>query len=353
VSGRPSAAVTAWARSAVVAALSAPARGWEADIWTVRGFAEVALGITLLDVPEAYAELDQALREARIPAAGPAAERLRRLRALAGPVPAYYPEAIPLAPIRTTGEPARRAAALLVEFCDEVAKASSQRGGLRMDTGLPEDSVGQLRWGARYRPSPCGVDPAVAARTLPPGLLWRSWFRLPWPDRTDFVVVERPARIPVVQRLVWRGIHDGAHLDHMVALAALTRTAPSPAEYGWGLVMAESYAMAVEICATVACLLGGEAAPTEVLRKGLLERVGRLAGPDITEFGALPELAEAYVVGPLRLLLGESPGPLLPDSLMGPLTRHWAALCAAFPPAAELTRAARELTLTPRTLCRS
>lgn len=351
MSGRPPAAVTAWARSAVVAALSVPARGWEADIWTVRGFAEVAMGITLLDAPEAYAELDRALREARIPAAGPAAERLRGLRALAGPVPACYPEAIPLAPIRTTREPARRAAGLLVEFCDAVAKASSQRGGMRMDTGIPEDSIGQLRWGARYRPSPCGVDPAVAERALPPGLLWRSWFRLPWPDRPEFVVVERPARIPVVQRLVWRGIHDGAHLDHMVALAELSPAAPSPAEYGWGLTVAESYAMAVEIGATVACLLNGEAVAAEVLRKGLLERVARLAGPDVTEFGALPELAEAYVAGPLRLLSGESPGPLLPDALAGPLARHWAALCAAFPPAAELTRAARELT--PRPLCRS
>ncbi|MDN3353870.1 hypothetical protein [Actinomadura sp. DC4] len=342
-----SGAVTAWARSAVVAALSVPARGWEADIWTVRGFAEVALGITLLEAPEAFAELDQALREARIPAGGPAADRLRRLRAMAGPIPAYYPEAIPLAPIRATREPARRAAALLVEFCDEVAKASSQRGAIRVDTSIPEDSPGQLRWGARYRPSPSGLDPAVAERTLPPGLLWRSWFRLPWPERPEFVVVERPARIPVVQRLVWRGIHDGAHLDHMAALAALSGTAPSPAEYGWGLAVAESYAMAVEIGATVACLLNGETAATSVLRKGLLERVARLTGPDITEFGALPELAEAYVVGPLRLLVGDSPGPLLPDALMGPLTRHWAALCAAFPPAAELTRAARELTPLP------
>ncbi len=339
-----------WARSAVAAALSVPARGAEADAWTVRGLAEVALGITLLECHEAYGELDRAVGAARITAGGPAADRLRRLRALAGPVPACYPEATPLPRVRPARAPAHRAAALLVEFCDAVAKASARRG-LRVRTGLPEDSDGQLRWGARYRPSPGGVAPAVVERVLPPGLLWRSWFRLPWPDRPALVVVERPPRIPVTRRLVWRGIHDGAHLDHLAALRAPAGAAPSPAEFGRGLAVAESYAMAVEISATVGCLLDGEAAATSVLREGLLERVGRLTGAGHPEFGALPGLAEAYVAGPLRLLCGESPGPLLPDALLASLTRRWAELCAAFRPAADLTRAVRERV--PRPLCRS
>jgi hypothetical protein len=332
-----------WARAAVTAALTVPAHGREADVWAARGLADVALASALLGGPEAYAELDRAVREARIPAAGPVAARLRRLRALGGPVPDHYPEPIALGRAASVRPPARRAAALLVEFCDAVATVCLDRTHGPFEEPLPADTPEQLRWGRRYRPSPGDVEPVVVRRPLPRGLMWRSWFRLPWAGDTRTVVVERPSRDPAIRRLIWRGVHDGAHLDHITALTGLTDAAPSPVEFGWGLAVAESYAMAVEITATVASLLGGDLPVTAELRRGLLERVRRLTEPDITEFTALPALAEAYVVGPLRLLSGGSLGPLLPGSLTEPLKRRWDALAAAFPAAANLTRAARNL----------
>ncbi|MFC4588599.1 hypothetical protein [Sphaerisporangium corydalis] len=164
------------------------------------------------------------------------------------------------------------------------------------------------------------------------------------------VLLEVPRVAAPSQERVWRGIHEGAHLDHLAVTTA-------PIEFGEGLLAAESYAMAVEILATVTCLLEGDLAEARWLRAGLVERIGRIPGyagwlrgagevPAAlreagtwrrTDFAALPRLAETYVRGPLALLAGYDPGPLVPASLTGPLLARWSDACAAFPPAQRLT----------------
>jgi hypothetical protein len=244
-------------------------------------------------------------------------------------------------------------AELLGQFCAAVANAAFEPRDISTPVACRYDSRAQLRWGERYRPSATGAEVVVVHPDLPKGSLRRSWLRLPWAGDVATVLVERPVRVSPLHRLIWRGIHDGAHVDHIEALTRFTDAAPSPAEFGHGLAMAETYAMAVEIAATVGCLLDGQIQAARVLRSGLIERIGRLTGLDdpvmssgthsAVEFKAMPTLAGAYVIKPLLLLAGASSGPLLPADLTLPLVRRWNALCAIFPAAARLTESARAL----------
>ncbi len=79
-----------------------------------------------------------------------------------------------------------------------------------------------------------------------------------------------------------------------------------PGEFGAGLLLAESYAMAVEILAAVECVLAGEGRAVRQLGAGLIERATRLPGGSnpAAEFEDLPTLAEVYVLGPLEVLSG-------------------------------------------------
>jgi hypothetical protein len=141
------------------------------------------------------------------------------------------------------------------------------------------------------------------------------------------------------------------------------RLAPSPVEFGQGLVVAEAYAMATEILATVESLLAGETHLVNDLRSGLIERIGRIprygerlsssrerspaldeaAAVPSVEFTALPYLAGGYVTGPLQLLSRASPPPLLPARLHEALRQRWAAACDQFAPAAALAEKASEI----------
>ncbi|HEY6294456.1 MAG TPA: hypothetical protein VIX15_02245, partial [Streptosporangiaceae bacterium] len=149
-------------------------------------------------------------------------------------------------------------------------------------------------------------------------------------------------------------IHEGAHLDHLTVLARLDgrgtgSAAPSPAEFGAGLMVTESYAMAVEILAAVECLLAGEGLAVWQLGAGLTERAARLPGGSrpAAEFAGLPALAEVYVLGPVEILAGGTAGGGLPEEIIGPLRARWLAATAAYPPAAEFGAAAWELVHRP------
>src|SRR5260370_28953355 len=115
-------------------------------------------------------------------------------------------------------------------------------------------------------------------------------------------VAEVPSTASPLAQQIWRGIHEGAHLDHLAALTALGAAAPSPAEFGAGLLIAESYAMAVEILAAVECVLAEEGHAVWQLGAGLIERATRLPrrSDPASEFIDLPTLAEVYVRGPLE-----------------------------------------------------
>ncbi|HMD23006.1 MAG TPA: hypothetical protein VKH61_02830, partial [Streptosporangiaceae bacterium] len=158
-------------------------------------------------------------------------------------------------------------------------------------------------------------------------------------------VAEVPSIAPPLAQQIWRGIHEGAHLDHLAALTALGAAAPSPAEFGAGLLIAESYAMAVEILAAVECVLAEEGHAVWQLGAGLIERATRLPGGSAPapEFTDLPTLAEVYVRGPLEVLTGGDAARALPEQIVGSLRARWRSACAAYPPADVFASAAAEL----------
>jgi hypothetical protein len=392
-------AAHAWAIAAAHAAISVPAADAEAAAWTVRGWADVAVGCLALDRPlrpsgppdpgapggtrgpdavssfggpapvssfgdpapvSAFGGLDQVIRAIPVAAGGQHAARLRRLRELAGPVPPWYPDTGPVTgPIRAVGRLTWQAADLLARFGRELMAVGAD---LPWTASCPLSSARQLAWGARYRPSPSNAHRTVR---LPVNrrLARRTWMCLPGPDSPGPAVAEVPSVASPLAQQIWRGIHEGAHLDHLGVLTALAPVAPSPAEFGAGLLVAESYAMAVEIVAAVECVLAGEGHAVWQLGAGLIERATRLPGGSrpAPEFADLPTLAEVYVLGPLDVLAGgaatrglldvlagsAATRGLLPGEIVGPLHARWRAACAAYPPAAAFGHAAVDLAAGP------
>jgi len=337
-------AAHAWAIAAANAAVRVPAANAEAAAWTVRGWADVAVGCLALD--GAFGGLDEVVRAVPIVSGGQHAARLRRLRELAGPVPPWYPDARPVAgPIRGVGPFIWQAADLLARFGEELMMTGA---GLPWRASCPLDSARQLAWGARYRPSPTDAHRTVR---LPVSrfLARRTWMCLPGCGGTEPgpgpAVAEVPSTASPLAQQIWRGIHEGAHLDHLSALTALGPAAPSPAEFGTGLLVAESYAMAVEILAAVECIMAEEGHAVWQLGNGLIERATRLPGGanPAPEFTDLPTLAEVYVRGPLEVLTGGDATRALPEQITGSLRARWRSACAAYPPAAAFGSAAAEL----------
>jgi hypothetical protein len=359
-------AAYAWAIAAANAAVEVPAVNAEAAAWAVRGWADVAVGCLALDDPAsarsprsardlsgrslgsaldlsgAFGGLDEVVRAVPIVSGGQHAVRLRRLRKLAGPVPPWYPDArlVP-GPVRGVGPFIWQAADLLTRFGEDLMTTGA---GLPWAASCPLSSARQLAWGARYRPSPS--DAHVTVR-LPVNrfLARRTWMCLPGRPGPRPAVAEVPSTASPLAQQIWRGIHEGAHLDHLGALTALGPAAPSPAEFGAGLLIAESYAMAVEVLAAVECILAEEGHAVWQLGAGLIERATRLPGGSdpAPEFVDLPTLAEVYVRGPLEILTGGDAARALPDQIVGSLRARWRSACAAYPPATAFGSAAAEL----------
>ena len=334
----PSAA-HAWATAAATAAVQVPAAGGEAAAWTVRGWADVAIGCLALG---AFGGLDEVVRNVPVVSGGQHAARLRWLRELAGPVPLWYPDVRPVAgPIRGVGRFIWQAADLLARFGDDLMMTGA---GLPWRASSPLSSARQLAWGARYRPSPSDAHRTVRL-LVNRFLARRTWMCLPGPAGPGPAVAEVPSTASPLAQQIWRGIHEGAHLDHLSALTALDPAAPSPAEFGTGLMIAESYAMAVEILAAVECVLAEEGHAVWQLGAGLIERATRLPGGSdpAPEFVDLPTLAEVYVRGPLEVLTGGDTARALPQQIAGPLRARWRSACAAYPPADVFRSAAADL----------
>jgi len=369
----------AWAMAAAQAAVRVPVADAEAAAWTVRGWADVAVGCLALDGPAnrdltgAFSGLDEVIRAVPVVSGGPQAARLRSLRRAAGPVPPWYPDTrrVPGA-IRSVGPRAWRAAGLIAGFGELLMTTAA---GLPPGPVCPLSSARQLAWGARYRPWPTDehvtVHPPISRR-----LARRTWMCLPGLPGPGTAIAEVPSTATPLAQQIWRGIHEGAHLDHLAVLSRLGGpgpAAPSPAEFGAGLMLTESYAMAVEILAAVECLLAGEGYAVWQLGAGLIERATRLPGGSrpAAEFADLPTLAEVYVLGPVEILAGATaagaltaeitgaltaeitgalPGELtraLPGELTGPLRARWLAATVAYPPAAEFGFAAGQLVSRP------
>ena len=344
----------AWAVAAATAAVRVPAGNAEADAWTVRGWADVAIGCVALDGPGfidparqdgpgAFSGLDEVIRSLRVVSGGQHAARLRQLRRFAGPVPPWYPDTRPVAdPIRDVREIVWRAARLVTGFGELLMTTAAT---LRHDPALPLVSAPQLAWGARYRPSP-STDHVTMRLPLSRRLARRTWMCLPGLPGPGTAIAEVPSTATAMEQQIWRGIHEGAHLDHLSSLARLRGPmAPSPGEFGTGLLVAESYAMSVELLAGVECILAGEGHAVWQLGAGLIERATRLPGGanPAAEFADLPTLAEVYLLGPLDVLSGDRASAVLPPELTRSLHDRWRAACAAYPPAAAFAASAAEL----------
>lgn len=361
-----------WGREAALSAGRVPAAGREAVDWTVRGWAEIALGCLVSQLPLAMQGLDDIVRLSRIPCAGPYAKRLRALRQLAGPVPHWYfaeePPAFAAPPL---ADDVARACRQIGEFCDALqARVSAARSTHAPERGLPlwTSAEDHLRWGERFRPSPRVRQYVVCDMPVPAELVRRSWMRLPGTDSARIVLVY-PTGTPAAtyRQRIRQGIHNGAHLDHLAACTAVQDPPSSPAEieFGSGLTVAEAYAMSAEILAAAECLLASRTAEARQLHRGLVSRIGRVPGyrewyarqgrgpraleladsDRVDEFAVLPTLAGHYLTGPLRLIANGWDDRLIPAGLAETARRRWNRVCERFEPAAVLTARARELDL--------
>ena len=336
-----------------------PAGNAEADAWIVRGWADVAVGCVALDGPVfagparrmarrdgpgAFSGLDEVVESVRVISGGQHAARLRYLRRFAGPVPPWYPDTRPVAgPIRAISGRAGRAAGLVTEFGELLIATAA---GLPHAPPCPLVSARQLAWGVRYRPSPSEGHVTLRLPAVSRRLARRTWMCLPGLPGPGTAIAEVPSTATPMAQQIWRGIHEGAHLDHLGSLARLSGPlAPNPGEFGAGLLVAESYAMAVEILAAVECVLAGEGHAVWQLGAGLIERATRLPGGSnpAAEFADLPTLAEVYVLGPLEVLASGPAAAALPAEITGSLRDRWERACAAYPPAAAFGSAAAEL----------
>src|SRR6266568_419798 len=228
------------ARAWATAAVRVPAGNAEADAWTVRGWADVAIGCVALDGPGfagparrsaprdgsgAFSGLDEAVRSRRVVSGGQHAARLRQLRRFAGPVPPWYPDTRPVAgPIRDVGEIVWRAAGLVSRF-GELLMATAAT--LRHDAACPLVSARQLAWGARYRPSP-SAEHVTMRLPLNRRLARRTWMCLPGLPGPGTAIAEVPSTATAIEQQIWRGIHEGAHLDHLSSVARLRQPPGKP-----------------------------------------------------------------------------------------------------------------------------
>jgi hypothetical protein len=206
----------AWAVAAATAAVRVPAGNAEADAWTVRGWADVAVGCVALDGPGfagpgrrlarrdgpgAFSGLDDVIRSLRVVSGGQHAARLRQLRRFAGPVPPWYPDTSPVAgPIRDVRDIVWRAAELVTGFGDLLMTTAAT---LRHDAACPLVSARQLAWGVRRPADPGRGLPARAARRA---VRWPGPFNLRRPAGRDHQVPARPVagrlrRLPARRRV--------------------------------------------------------------------------------------------------------------------------------------------------------
>lgn len=332
------------------AARDVPAEGEERASWTVRGLAEVALMMHvangpwhLLDATVAATTLDGA--DIRF------AERLGSLRRWHGSVPTSYHYRTTRPPRPAIADAAIQAAAVaLLKFAKSLPTPEVDSA-----TPLsPRDGVGRHVVHSNARRRSCRGCPSEGVYYLdidiPAELLWRAWAVLPGVGITRIVPQET---LQPAQMTVWWGVHDGCHLDHLLAADPMTRTG---IQFGHGLLAAEALAMVSEIVAGAEAALAGESSVAGQVRDGLIERVGRfdtkvgsteftrlsaeLDVPVELEFASLPILASAYVAGPLRLIGTNFTSSSIPDRLAEDFRQRWKRLTGQSAAAHDLDTAA-------------
>lgn len=262
------------------------------------------------------------------------------------PTLAGYPEARAGAPPAAPAPPpeVRAAAVKMARLADRHAPRRPYVAGGRRLAGAAEvramlDRLAHARLGTQHRhrcvPVPVGS-----------GLIWRGWFL----DAAGPVLAFAPLPQPPAEVAMMQGFHSGVHLDHLGALVSEGRPeAARRLQFGRGLLVAESAAMAAELIG----LVGGGSIDQEeraFLHASLLDRLARLprigewgpraapgsaamraaAGRANHEFATLPTLAAAYVAGPFLLAERGFRHPLLPAEISRSLAGRWARVRARF-----------------------
>ena len=220
-------------------------------------------------------------------------------------MPRWYPDAGPVTrPVRRIRAIAWRAADLVAGF-GELLMATA--AGLPARRTMPAGQRAAAGLGCALPAVP--ADAHVTLR-LPVNrrLARRTWMCLPglaW----GTAIAEVPSTATPLEQQIWRGIHEGAHLDHLTSLARRGPLAPSPGEFGAGLLLAEAYAMAVEILAAVECVLAGQGHAVWQLGAGLIERATRLPGAayPAAEFADLPPWPRSTCSGRSKCWLAARP----------------------------------------------
>jgi hypothetical protein len=343
------------------------ARQRSADL-RLRGLAELLVQAHATNDSLLVGAVDDAVGRLRGAGSARFAERLRAVRALFGPVPVAYDDAVaraagapragtaatadaraaagargPAWARRAPGPEVRAAVGALVRWADE---ALPEPGRIPCaDPGVPCDAALAADLIERYGPArPAGLAHRGACRSLavPLALTWRTWW---WHGSGPMLGVPGWT-LSAGRSAVMFGLHAGAHLD-LQWWSAVER-GPSAAvglEFGAGLIVAESVTMAVEYSASARV-----PALRPYVRQGLVGRLARLprlarwgpaAVPDSAimaaaveaaeaaeatgdaEFGALPRLAAAYTAGPVLLAWRGFSHRLVPGALRGPLRSHW------------------------------
>ncbi|WP_459803317.1 hypothetical protein [Herbidospora sp. RD11066] len=267
-------------------------------------------------------------------------ERLRALRAYAGPVPRRYPvpsyERRDIAPARKTVE----AVVALGKLIDSIEVIRPATGQVRTPARL-SDVAAALDQMKSIRPLSGGVHRCRRV-TVDRTLVWRGWFGQSGSPVMLFVEQD----LAQVELELMYGLHAGTHLDHLTEV--LQSTGPAAAarlEYGSGLLVAESVAMAAEFIAFASQKHELAEQARSFLRRSLIERIARIPNlrdhlppesrfspavcdaMDLTpahEFAALPTLAGSYVSGPFELARRRFRHPLIPPACAEALTRAWA-----------------------------
>lgn len=317
----------------------------ERQSWLCRNLGELAL---MLLVTGASSDiLDAAVRDTDLSRADPRfCRRLRQLRTRMGSCPFWYPigSAFSDADVVRDIPELGRATHALARFANRIAEGAPNLTATpaRVLQGVGKAAVqARQAWrtpGSRWTPG------FIERDDINEELRWRSWMSLPGIGPTMVVVDERPDRNCLD---LWWGVHVGMHLDH---LASFKSTSVTPIEFGEGLLIAEGLAVAMELLAGAEAMVSGDRLTAAVVSRGIHERIDRLprrrhpmrqslraaVQSKGAEFLALPTLAAAYIVEPIRLLDLGFEHPLIPDEIGEGLASRWEALAARSEAMAEL-----------------
>lgn len=308
-----------------------PVPKWEAANWRLRNACEVAV-LAKLGLVNARILDDIARREDHAKGAHHLVAELAAWRELCGlDALAVQRENVEAA---TYQLPNSYSVCAQMLFDLGIALLNLGEGGAAESPMVPIATAGpdSIRSQAFWRPTNSGAHDwkAIVIEDVPTQMLRRSWFTTP--DDGPIIVTPN-GTMPGKQLDIWWGIHNGTHLD---LISTLEQRSLRQLEMGSGLLLSEALSMCVEILAALETRAGIADYCPQVLGKGLIERADRLNWRDFNTgdapyseasqpsyWAALPQIAAAYVVAPIRLIGSEFKTAQTPGLDIRPLARRF------------------------------